>query len=168
MNRDGMTLIVKNVTRLVSGFIAVFGIYVALTGHLGPGGGFPGGVIVAAAAVLIVLAFGGRTARRFVTEPMCHVADAAGASGFLAVALCGFFAGAFFARFIPVGELHHLASAGTLPLSNLAIMVKVGAGLAGVFIALVAFRRIAGPSRGRSVEGRPSGPARALEEDETR
>ena len=141
MNQDGMTLIVKNVTRLVSGFIAVFGIYVALTGHLGPGGGFPGGVIVAAAAVLIVLAFGGRTAKRFVTEPMCHVADAAGACGFLAVALCGFFAGAFFARFIPTGRLYHLASGGTLPLSNLAIMVKVAAGLAGVFIALVAFGR---------------------------
>ena len=35
-----VTLIVKNTTRLVSGFIAVFAVYIALTGHLGPGGGF--------------------------------------------------------------------------------------------------------------------------------
>ncbi len=139
---DGMTLIVKNVTRLVSGFIAVFGIYVAMTGHLGPGGGFAGGVILAASGVLIVLAFGGKTARKFITESTCHVADAAGAFGFLAVALCGFFAGSFFARFIPIGRLHHLASGGTLPLSNLAIMVKVAAGLVGVFIALTGFGRV--------------------------
>jgi multicomponent Na+:H+ antiporter subunit B len=148
MTDNGMTLIVKNVTRLVSGFIAVFGVYVALTGHLGPGGGFPGGVILAAAGVLIVLAFGGKTARRFITEPMCHVADSVGAMGFLAVALCGFFAGGFFARFIPTGRLYHLASGGTLPLSNLAILVKVAAGLAGVFIALTSFGRIAKSSEG--------------------
>ena len=143
MNRHGMTLIVKNVTRLISGFIAVFGVYIAMTGHLSPGGGFAGGVIVAAAGVLIVLAFGGEAARKVVTESTCHVADAAGALGFLAVGLCGFFAGSFFARFVPIGRLHHLASGGTLPLSNLAIMVKVAAGLAGVFIALTAYGHVA-------------------------
>ena len=34
----------------------------------------------------------------------------------------------------------HLVSAGTIPLSNLAIFVKVGAGLVGAFLALSAFR----------------------------
>ena len=53
MNDGGMTLIVKNTARLVSGFITVFAVYIALTGHLGPGGGFAGGVILAAAAVLL-------------------------------------------------------------------------------------------------------------------
>ena len=58
MTTEGMSLIVKNTARLVAGFIAVFGIYIALTGHLSPGGGFAGGVILAAAAVLVILAFG--------------------------------------------------------------------------------------------------------------
>jgi multicomponent Na+:H+ antiporter subunit B len=140
MNEGGMTLIVKNTARLVSGFIAVFGIYVALTGHVTPGGGFAGGVILAAAAALIVLSFGRRYAARVIAGPACHVADAAGAMGFLAVAVLGYLAGGFFVNFIPRGQVGHLASAGTIPLSNLAILVKVGAGLAGAFLALSAFR----------------------------
>ena len=136
----GMTSIVKNTARLVSGFIAVFGLYVALTGHLGPGGGFAGGVILAASGVLIVLAFGRRFSAKVITDHAVHIADAAGAGVFLLVALLGFLAGAFFANFIPTGEPHHLKSGGAIPISNLAIFIKVGAGLLGAFMALSAFR----------------------------
>jgi multisubunit Na+/H+ antiporter MnhB subunit len=153
----GMTPIVQNTTRLVTGFIAVFGIYVAATGHLGPGGGFAGGVILASAGILIVLAFGRRAAASMLTEPRCHVWDAAGALGFLAVAVLGYFAGSFFLNFINVlvgggsgARLHRLFSAGTIPLSNLAILVKVAAGLAGGFLALSALR-----GRSGSLEVRP-------------
>ena len=144
MKQSGMTLIVKNVTRLIAAFIAVFGLYVALTGHLGPGGGFAGGVVLASAAVLVVLAFGSGFSKRLITEGRCHILDGVGAMGFIAVALLsyvGYWGGGFFFNFISKGKLHELASAGTIPLSNLAIGVKVAAGLAGAFIALAAFRR---------------------------
>jgi len=141
---EGMTIIVKSVARLITGFIAVFGVYVALTGHISPGGGFAGGVVLAAAAVLVVLAFGRRFAKSMVNEPLCHVCDGAGAMGFLAVALCGYFMGSFFLRFVPLGNARHLLSGGAIPISNLAILVKVGAGLAGAFLALSAFRLAGG------------------------
>ena len=140
MKHTGMTPIVKNTARLVCGFIAVFGVYVGLTGHLGPGGGFAGGVILAAAAVLIVLSFGQGPAAAMISPRACHLADAGGAMGFLIVAVLGYLAGSFFVNFVPIGRLHHLASGGTIPLSNLAILIKVGAGLAGGFLALSAFR----------------------------
>ena len=140
MKNEGMTLIVRNTAKLIIGFIAVFGVYVAATGHVGPGGGFAGGVILAAAAILVVLAFGRTASRRLVTEAQCHTWDAAGAMAFLAVAVLGYLVGGFFVRFIPVGRTGDVASGGTIPLSNLAIMVKVGAGLAGAFLALAAFR----------------------------
>ena len=54
----GMTLIVKTVTRLTLGFILLYGIYIAMTGHESPGGGFAGGVIVALSFIHIMLAFG--------------------------------------------------------------------------------------------------------------
>jgi len=142
---SGMTPIVKNTARLVCGFITVFAIYIALTGHLAPGGGFAGGVILAAAAVLLVLSFGKDPTTRMITEPMCHVADAGGALLFLAIALLGYLAGSFFENFISTGRLHHLDSGGTIPFANLAILVKVGAGLAGVFLALSAFRLVRRP-----------------------
>ena len=140
MKSTGMTPIVKNTARLVAGFIAVFGVYIAATGHLSPGGGFAGGVILAAAAVLVVLAFGKKSAAAVLGERQCHVWDAAGAMAFLAIALCGYFVAGFFANFLPLGETHTLRSGGAIPLSNLAILVKVGAGLAGAFLALSAFR----------------------------
>jgi len=144
MTHSGMTPIVKSVARLVTGFAAVFGIYVAVTGHLGPGGGFAGGVVLAAAAILAVLAFGRTESQKLLTESRCHVWDAAAAAAFLLVAFLGFFEGSFFVNFIQAiyrGQLHSLVSAGTIPVSNLAICVKVAAGLAGVFVALSAFRR---------------------------
>jgi len=146
---EGMTLVVRSTARLITGFIAVFGVYVALTGHVSPGGGFAGGVILAAAAVLVVLAFGRRAASALVTERTCHTWDAAGAMGFLVVAVLGYFVGGFFVNFLPVGRLHELVSGGMIPLANLAILVKVGAGLAGAFLALAAWRRL-GPAAGRT------------------
>ena len=140
MSQPGMTIIVKNTTRIIAGFIALFGVYIALTGHLSPGGGFAGGVILAAAAVLVVLAFGSGFARRIVNEPKCHIWDGTSAMGFLVVALCGYITGGFFVNFIPIGTAHHLLSGGMIPLANLAILLKVGAGLAGAFVALSAFK----------------------------
>ena len=144
MRHDGMSLIVKNVTRLITGFIAVFGIHIALTGHISPGGGFAGGVILAAAAVLVVLAFGRSFAASLITEPQCHAWDAGSAAGFLAVALVGYLGGAFFVNFVPLGQVGKLLSGGMIPVSNFFILLKVAAGLAGVFIALAAFRHAGG------------------------
>lgn len=142
MKHTGMTPIVKNVTRLVSGFIVVFAVYIALTGHLTPGGGFAGGVILAAAGALILLAFGRRASAKLFTESGCHVADAAGALAFAVIAVLGFLGGTFFFNFVEPGTPGRLVSGGTIPLANLAILIKVGAGLAGGLLALSAFHLV--------------------------
>ncbi len=48
-------IILRTVSRIAFPFIALFGWYVALHGHLTPGGGFPAGAIVASAFLLIYL-----------------------------------------------------------------------------------------------------------------
>lgn len=55
---QGMSLIVKTVTRLTVGLILLFGIYIVAHGHVSPGGGFAGGVIIALSFINIILAFG--------------------------------------------------------------------------------------------------------------
>jgi multicomponent Na+:H+ antiporter subunit B len=52
-----MNIIVKTASRILFPFILVFGIYIALYGHLGPGGGFPAGVVLATAFILLVIAY---------------------------------------------------------------------------------------------------------------
>ena len=50
--RHGMSLVVKTVTGWLKAFILLFGIYIVLYGHLTPGGGFAGGVVVALVAAV--------------------------------------------------------------------------------------------------------------------
>ena len=85
MKHAGMSLIVKTTASLISGFVVVFAVYIALTGHLGPGGGFAGGVVLASAAVLLILAFGCAATKKFVSDSKCHLADSAGAMMFLVI-----------------------------------------------------------------------------------
>jgi len=49
----GMTIIVKTISSWVKILIVLFGIYIILFGHLTPGGGFAGGVILASSYVLV-------------------------------------------------------------------------------------------------------------------
>jgi len=153
---QGMSLIVKNVTRLVAGFIAIFGVYTVFYGHVSPGGGFAGGVILAGALVLIVLAFGEEFSRKVLPHRVAKISDALGAMGFLLVALFGYMAGGFFVNFLPPGEPCTLFSAGTIPISNLAIGVKVGAGLFSAFLALALFRRQGEGNPRGLISGRPN------------
>jgi len=134
----GMTLIVKTVTRITVGFILVYGIYIVLHGHLSPGGGFAGGLIIALSFIHLMLAFGKDVALKRVSESVADLFESIGALLFLCIAVIGFAAGYFLLNFFAdKGAPFALFSAGTIPLYNIAISLKVGAGLFAVFVALV-------------------------------
>ncbi|WP_100406715.1 Na(+)/H(+) antiporter subunit B [Bacillus solitudinis] len=57
-------VILKTATQLVTFIIIIFSIYVFLAGHHNPGGGFIGGLMTAAAFVLIGIAFDIKTIKR--------------------------------------------------------------------------------------------------------
>lgn len=139
----GMTLIVKTITRLTVGLILLYGIYIVLHGHLSPGGGFAGGVIIALSFIHLMLAFGKEEALRRISYSVASFFESIGALLFLSIALGGFFVGYFFKDwFKSKGELFHLFSGGYIPLSNIAIGLKVGFGLFIVFLALVLLKEI--------------------------
>lgn len=144
----GMTVIVKTIASWIKVLIFLFGIYIVIFGHLTPGGGFAGGVILASSYVLLMLAFGREFAEENLSLPVASKLDCVGALLFAAIALFGLFYGAasFFYNFIQQQYLadketaFHLISAGTIPLSNLAIGLKVGASLFLVVLVLSVFR----------------------------
>ncbi len=133
----GMSLIVKTITRLTVGLILLYGVYIVLHGHVSPGGGFAGGVIIALSFVHLMLAFGKEVAFRKLAEPVVSFFESLGATLFLSIALLGFWGGSFLLNFLPKGESFKLFSAGIIPLCNVAICLKVGAGLFAAFVALV-------------------------------
>ncbi len=138
--KKGMTLIVKTITRLTVGLILLFGIYIVSHGHISPGGGFAGGVIVALSFIHIMLAFGKEAAFKKVNQNVASFFESLGAIMFIALAILGIASGYFFLNFLAKGEPFKLFSSGLIPLYNMAISFKVGAGLFIIFIILVVFK----------------------------
>ena len=144
----GMTIIVKTISSWVKVLIFLFGIYIIIFGHLTPGGGFAGGVILASSYILLMLAFGREFAEENLSIGWASKLDCVGALLFAAIALFGLFYGAasFFFNFVHQEYLadadtaFKLISAGTIPLSNLAIGLKVGASLFLIILVLSMFR----------------------------
>lgn len=136
-HEKGMSVIVKTITRLTVGLILLYGIYILSHGHLSPGGGFAGGVIIALSFVHLMLAYGKETAFSKLPKAVMSFFESMGAIIFLAIALFGFTSGYFFLNFVSKGEPFKLFSSGIIPLCNIAISLKVGAGLFAIFVALV-------------------------------
>lgn len=137
----GMTLIVKTITRLTVGLILLYGIYIVLHGHLSPGGGFAGGVIIALSFIHLMLAFGKDVALKKLSQAQASILESLGAIMFLSIALLGLLGGYFFFNFfLHKGKPFELFSAGIIPLCNIAICLKVGAGLFAIFVVLVLFK----------------------------
>jgi multisubunit Na+/H+ antiporter MnhB subunit len=138
----GMTPIVKTVVRFAMGIIFMFGCYIILYGHLTPGGGFAGGVILACGYVILTLAFGKELSLRKMSDSAASIVDNTAALMFAVIPMLGFIFGWYFLNFFPYkGEPFHLWSAGTIPIYNIVIGFKVTASLFAIFMALSIFGR---------------------------
>ncbi len=141
----GLSPIVKMVTRWIAGFVLLFGIYIVIFGHLTPGGGFPGGVIIAGVFILLTLSFGRELPLKKMNTTLASEMDSTGALIFLGIALLGMYLGIYFADNFLTTQPHQYFkpfSAGVIPLCNIAIGIKVGASLFMVFIILAVTRVI--------------------------
>ena len=98
----GMTIIVKNISRLMKRFIILFGLYIVAFGHSGPGGGFAGGVILASSYVLLMLAFGREFVEKNLSPSLALKLSCFGILGFIGIAIAGLCCkqGAFFWNFL--------------------------------------------------------------------
>ena len=110
------------------------GLFVILHGHLTPGGGFQGGVVLAAAFFVAVLVRPGMG----LNHTAISVIEGLAGAGFILIGLWALFADGEFLKplLIEHGAIGQLVSAGTLPLLSLAVGLKVGSELAGLMAAL--------------------------------
>jgi multicomponent Na+:H+ antiporter subunit B len=108
------------------GPMVVLGLYVVSHGHLSPGGGFQGGLLLVAAVVLAYAAGQAFAPARLRSERVLEVGESVGAGGFVVIALAGLLAGgAALENVLGLGVTGMLLSGGTIPLGNLIVGLEV-------------------------------------------
>ncbi len=111
--------------RLLFPIITLFGFYIIIHGHLSPGGGFQGGVIIASAFLLMFLA---KNDDFKLNHKIITIAEALSGAGFILIGILGvLLADRFFGNFLPLGSVGDLFSGGLIPLIYIFVGIKVSA-----------------------------------------
>lgn len=140
LSKTGMSSLAKESMNILTPFIVLLGLYVIFHGHISPGGGFQGGVILASWAILACLVYGVEVEEKCVSIFAKMMAESTGVILFVAVAAVSFLMGKEFltnlAAGFGAGSPGEIFSAGGIPYLNVAIGIKVGAGLAVMFVTM--------------------------------
>jgi multicomponent Na+:H+ antiporter subunit B len=117
------------------------GLDIVAHGHVTPGGGFQGGIMLATALHLVYVAGRYRSLEQLRPIPLFEYGEAAGVAAFAALGFAGLaVAGSFLANVLPFGTFGQLLSAGTVPLLNIAVGTAVGSG--GIVLLGQFFRQV--------------------------
>ncbi len=121
-------------TRIAFSVILLFGIYIFVHGHLTPGGGFPGGAVIASGILGLFLGRRGYSPNHMGLKAFESLSGIA----FVIIGLIGFFSvHSFLANFLPTGIIGDLYSAGFIALIYIAVGMKVGSELAAVVDTMI-------------------------------
>jgi len=130
-------------------FILIFGLYVIAHGHLTPGGGFQGGAVIVSGVVMLLVAFNSKELKKSLRERLLSIMESTGALILIGLAFAGigtvfaynFLVGSpIFGRIPPTGpNPGDIWTGGFIPLMNLAVGLKVAAGLSAVVLAMALF-----------------------------
>jgi multicomponent Na+:H+ antiporter subunit B len=114
--------------------IITFGASIFLQGHITPGGGFQGGAVIASAILLVFLA----VPDRHLAHGAIRVIESLSGVTYVLIGLLGLaLAGGFLdSRFLPLGELGAIVSAGAIPIIYTLIGLKVGTELVSILASL--------------------------------
>jgi multisubunit Na+/H+ antiporter MnhB subunit len=117
----------------------VLGMYIILHGHLSPGGGFQGGVVVSAAVVLVFLAYGNDGIKKTFAPDKMKVTENIGSLMYTFFGLLGILMGANFCRnaIFNVGNPGDLYSSGTIFWMNFSVGLKVMMGIGFMLIVML-------------------------------
>jgi len=148
MTDEGLSLIVQNIVSLLFPIALIFSFYVIIFGHVTPGGGFQGGAVGASAVVMLIVAFGAKKIHGHISHENMSILESTGALIFILTGLIGLIvASTFLSNFLVdtslFGEIPAwgsnpgiLNSGGILPVLNIAVGMKVIAGLSAVVLLM--------------------------------
>lgn len=110
------------------GVVALLGLYLVSFGLVTPGGGFQGGVAIAAAVVVVYLSVGYRPWRRFGNERWLDPPEGLGAAAYVVVGIAALIVGtSFLHNLLGPGRPGTLLSGGSMSFLNWAVALEVAA-----------------------------------------
>ena len=122
-------------------FAIVFLFSVILHGHISPGGGFQGGVLMVAVCTLLYLGYGYDKTKSALSTELLHDSEGWASIFYVAVAMLGVAFGGNFCENVlfESGNIGDLWSSGTIFLMNAAVGVKVltGVGVLALYMLFV-------------------------------
>ncbi len=119
------SFILNTGSRLLLSVIVLFGVYIIVHGHLSPGGGFQGGVVIATAFLLLFLANPNMT----LSHTILTLGESLSGVAYVLVAIIGLFKmNILLGNFLPhpIGEIGELVSGGIIPVIYILVGIKVG------------------------------------------
>ena len=113
--------------------------YIILHGHLSPGGGFQGGVLVVGAILLLYFGHGYETTAKALSFNLLHEAEGMASVVYVALAMMGVAVGAQFCENILYthGNIGDLYSSGTIFWMNLTVGIKVLTGIGSITLLML-------------------------------
>ena len=119
-------IILQTVARILVPPILIFGIYIILGGHLGPGGGFSGGAVIGAGLILYLNAFGFAKTERFFTAKTYKWMSFGALACYALAKSYSFYTGAnHIESVIPLGTPGDILSSGLILLLNICVGIVV-------------------------------------------
>lgn len=141
MSSTGLSFIVKKGVSFIIPFFLLYAAGIVLMGHISPGGGFQGGAVFATATILLCIVYGSSFEAAIIKPKTKELIESSGALMFVFIGLVGLCTGAGFlanvAAGYPKGEVGRFLSGGSIPLLNIAVGMKVSAGLSTIFYSMV-------------------------------
>ena len=144
-----LSKIVRTVANQLILFIVIFGLYVIAHGHITPGGGFQGGAVIVSGVVMLLVAFSSQELKKSLRERLLSIMESSGALIFAILGFAGI-GTVFFYNFLVGTSIFgripatgpgpgDIWTGGVIPLMNLAVGIKVIAGLSAVVLAMALF-----------------------------
>lgn len=138
MDNKEKDIIIKICSSITLPLALLLGIYIVLHGHLSPGGGFQGGVIIASTVLIFYLSYGREKTLNIFNKNKLSKVEEFGALTFIFVASLGIIYGvSFFTNVLNKGNLGNIFSSGTIFFMNFAVGYKVLAGISVLILVMI-------------------------------
>ncbi len=124
-HKEESNFILQKASKLLFPIIVLFGVYVMIYGHLSPGGGFQGGVIIASGVLLLLI-----SDENFeIPHSIISTLETFAGISYVLIGLIGLLViDKFLGNFLPhnISEMGMLLSGGIIPLVYIVVGIKVG------------------------------------------